>query len=66
MEYQTRSLTKEQRQFLQMAVEQDYFAVPRGVSLKQLSDEYGISDQEGSELLREGLDIAVREQLDSL
>ena len=66
MEYQSGSLTEEQRQFLQMAVEQDYFAVPRGVSLKQLSDEHGISDQEGSELLREGLDIAVRKQLSSL
>jgi hypothetical protein len=43
-----------------------YFAVPRGVSLKQLSDEHGISDREGFELLREGLDTVVREQLKSM
>lgn len=57
------SLTGEQRQFLEMAQQEGYFNVPREVSLNELGEESSISSQEASELLREGLNIAVRNQV---
>lgn len=51
---QNRATTK-QRELLDAAVDQGYFAVPRGVSLSELAEEFDISDQAASERLRRGL-----------
>lgn len=59
----SRSLTAEQRSFLERAVQDGYFEVPRKITLGELSDASGISDQEGSELLRHALNTATQEFL---
>ncbi|WP_435154715.1 helix-turn-helix domain-containing protein [Haladaptatus sp. DFWS20] len=47
-------LTAEQREALVSAVERGYFDVPRGVTLGELADEIGVSQQSVSERVRRG------------
>ncbi|SIR23539.1 Predicted DNA binding protein, contains HTH domain [Haladaptatus litoreus] len=47
-------LTPEQREALLLAVERGYFDVPRGVTLGELADEIGVSQQSVSERVRRG------------
>ncbi|WP_266078018.1 helix-turn-helix domain-containing protein [Haladaptatus caseinilyticus] len=47
-------LTAEQRETLVLAVEQGYFDVPRGVTLGELADEIGVTQQSVSERVRRG------------
>lgn len=49
------SLTAEQRDALDRAVDSGYFQVPRQTTLVQLADEMGISDSAVSQRLRRGL-----------
>lgn len=53
----TALLTREQHQFLQTAVEEGYFDVPRGIVLSELSDLHGLSAQEASTRSRNSLEI---------
>lgn len=48
-------LTPPQREVLLAASEAGYFAVPKNVSLTELSEELGVSDQAVSERLRRGM-----------
>ncbi|MFC7045991.1 helix-turn-helix domain-containing protein [Halobacteriaceae archaeon GCM10025711] len=47
-------LTEEQRDALLLALRRGYFATPRGVTMDDLADELGISQQAFSERLRRG------------
>ncbi|MCO8245048.1 MULTISPECIES: helix-turn-helix domain-containing protein [unclassified Haladaptatus] len=47
-------LTPEQRETLMLALERDYFDVPRGVTLGELADELGVTQQSVSERVRRG------------
>ena len=48
-------LTDEQREALQTALEEGYFAVPREITLVELADRLGISDSAVSQRIRRGL-----------
>jgi predicted DNA binding protein len=48
-------LTNEQREVIQLALEQGYFEVPRHCTLKTIADELDISDQAASARLRRGM-----------
>jgi predicted DNA binding protein len=47
-------LTPEQRETLVLALDRGYFEVPRGVTLTELADEIGITQQSVSERVRRG------------
>lgn len=49
------ALTDEQRETLQLALEEGYFDVPRGITLVQLADRLGLSDSAVSQRLRRGI-----------
>jgi predicted DNA binding protein len=51
----SQSLTSSQREILSLAIEHEYFAIPRGISMIDLAAECGVSDQAASERLRRGL-----------
>lgn len=51
----TFGLSDPQREFLEVAVAEGYFEVPRRVSLSELADQFDISDQAASQRLRRGL-----------
>jgi predicted DNA binding protein len=46
------NLSPEQREALVLALERDYFGVPRGATLTEIADELGISQQAASERVR--------------
>lgn len=50
------NLTEKQREILYLARERGYFAIPRSVTLSELSDELDISTVSAGERLRRGLD----------
>lgn len=52
-------LTEKQRQALALAARMDYFEVPRGSSLTEISEELGISHQAASERVRRAIDVLV-------
>lgn len=56
-------LTPEQFEVLVAAVRNDYFAVPRGITLSELADDLGISTQAASKRLRRGHESLVRNAL---
>lgn len=49
-------LTEPQREAVEIAARDGYFAVPRGTSLEAIGAELGISDQAAGERLRRGID----------
>jgi hypothetical protein len=56
-------LSTEQRNTLVAAYERGYFDVPRRVSLAELGDEFGISDNAVSQRLRRGISTLIYEHL---
>jgi predicted DNA binding protein len=48
-------LTETQRETLEVALEEGYFEIPRGITLAALADELGVSDTAVSQRLRRGL-----------
>lgn len=56
-------LTEQQYEALVAASEQGYYRVPREVTLRELADEFDVSHQSLSELLRRGQDTLVRDTL---
>jgi predicted DNA binding protein len=52
---QSNVLTDEQREALQTALKEGYFAVPREITLVELADQLGISDSAVSQRVRRGL-----------
>lgn len=56
-------LTEKQREILQVAYERGYFRVPRGVTVTELGEEFGISPQAASKRLRRGLSAVVGQVL---
>jgi predicted DNA binding protein len=48
-------LTDEQRKTLQLALDEGYFAVPRGINLTELAEKLGISDSAVSQRLRRAI-----------
>ncbi|MFC4553237.1 MULTISPECIES: helix-turn-helix domain-containing protein [Halorussus] len=56
-------LTDPQRVALTRAVEEGYFEVPRGVTLGDLADELGVSEQAISERVRRGADKVLKKVL---
>ncbi|WP_224447375.1 helix-turn-helix domain-containing protein [Haloprofundus salilacus] len=56
-------LTPEQRSALTLAVEHGYFGVPREVSLQEIADELGISQQAASERVRRGAETVLQSVL---
>lgn len=54
-EWNAEKLTEAQQSLLTTALEEGYFEVPRGITLSELADRFGISDQAASERLRRGL-----------
>lgn len=56
-------LTPEQRSALTLAVEHGYFGVPRGISLQEIADELGISQQAASERVRRGAETVLQSVL---
>jgi len=52
---QSNALTDEQREALQTALEEGYFAVPREITLVELAEKLGISDSAVSQRIRRGL-----------
>lgn len=52
---ETREMTQAQRALIEQAFEAGYFDIPRQVTLAELADERGISDQAVNERLRRGL-----------
>ncbi|AFK19102.1 DNA-binding protein [Haloferax mediterranei ATCC 33500] len=57
------TLTDDQYDALESACEMGYFQVPRGVSLSQLSQEFGIGSQAMSERLRRGVNTLIEAHL---
>ena len=53
----------EQRDLLESAAREGYFKVPREITLVELADRSGISDQEASEQIRRRLDALVHESV---
>jgi hypothetical protein len=60
----TGMLTTAQREALRVASERGYFKVPREVTLRELSDQLGVSEQAVSQRLRRGLDSLVAGSFD--
>ena len=62
------ALPRKQAETLRLALETGYFDVPRDVTLQDLADELGVSDQTVSERLRRGIatvvDDALEDELD--
>ncbi|WP_224269732.1 helix-turn-helix domain-containing protein [Haloprofundus salinisoli] len=56
-------LTPEQQSALTLAVEHGYFSVPRGISLKEIAEELGISQQAASERVRRGAETVLQSVL---
>jgi|AntRauTorcE11898_2_1112593.scaffolds.fasta_scaffold21919_3 predicted DNA binding protein len=56
-------ISEPQREMLLLAIERNYFDVPREASLAELADELDISSQAASERLRRGLDSLVEQTL---
>lgn len=56
-------LTERQRDTLMYAVEGGYYSLPRGMSTKQLGEEFDISDQAVTERLRRGIQTLVSNTL---
>jgi hypothetical protein len=50
-----RGLTAAQREAIRAAADRGYFKVPREVSLKELAEQLGVSEQAVSQRLRRGL-----------
>lgn len=61
-----RRLTETQRSTIELAYEAGYFEVPRRVTLTDLADELGISDQAVNERLRRGLNGLIESTLRSM
>lgn len=57
------ALTKEQHEAVLVAYEQGYFDVPRGTTVSELAEQFGISDNAFSQRLRRGLGSLVRETM---
>jgi predicted DNA binding protein len=55
----TDTLTSAQREALRVAADRGYFKVPREVTLRELADHFGVSEQAVSQRLRRGLDTLV-------
>jgi hypothetical protein len=49
------SLTGAQREAIRVAADRGYFKVPREVSLKEIAEQLGVSEQAVSQRLRRGL-----------
>jgi predicted DNA binding protein len=58
------NLTSPQREALRVAADQGYFKIPREVSLKELAEQLGVSEQAVSQRLRRGLDTLVAGSLE--
>ncbi|MFB6212190.1 MAG: helix-turn-helix domain-containing protein [Halobacteriales archaeon] len=58
-------LTPQQREALLLAVDEDYFTVPRGATTTDIGDRIGISDQAVSERLRRAVNTLVSNTLDT-
>jgi predicted DNA binding protein len=56
-------LTENQHEALMTAYERGYFEVPRGVSMSDLADQFGISDSAFSQRLRRGTSALIAEAL---
>lgn len=56
-------LTPPQRKTLTYAVESGYYSLPRGISTKELAEEFDISDQAVTERLRRGITVLVQNTL---
>lgn len=56
-------LTDSQRDTLLFAVEEGYYSLPRGISTKELAEEFDISDQAATERLRRGISTLVESTL---
>ena len=56
-------LTTQQREALVLAAEGGYFKVPREVSLAEIADELGISEQSASERIRRAADTVTRKTM---
>ncbi|QLD87149.1 helix-turn-helix domain-containing protein [Natronomonas halophila] len=56
-------LTPPQRETLIYAVEAGYYSLPRGISTKELAEEFDISDQAVTERLRRGITVLVENTL---
>ncbi|WP_435102244.1 helix-turn-helix domain-containing protein [Halarchaeum sp. P4] len=61
----TGGLTDAQRELIEHAFEAGYFEVPRKVTLAELADDLGISDQSANERMRRGLQTLVARTLKS-
>jgi predicted DNA binding protein len=59
-----RALTDEQRETLELALEEGYFDVPRSAKTSDLAEELDVSDQAVSERLRRGYARIVEEVID--
>lgn len=57
------SLTVEQEEALEAALERGYFEIPREISMEELADELGISHQALSERLRRAYETLVNEEI---
>lgn len=60
-----RSMTDPQRELVEYAYDEGYFNVPRAVTLAELGDRLGISDQAVNERLRRGLQTLIASTLKS-
>ncbi|WP_425499600.1 helix-turn-helix domain-containing protein [Halogeometricum luteum] len=58
------TLSEQERELLQLAIEEGYFEVPRRISLVELSTLAGLTDTETSRRLRRALDTHLRATLD--
>ncbi len=58
------SLTPAQREALRVASDRGYFKIPREVTLRELAEHFGVSEQAISQRLRRGLDTLVTGSLD--
>jgi len=56
---ETREMTDAQRALIKRAFEEGYFDIPRGITLAEIADELGISDQAVNERLRRGLSTLI-------
>lgn len=61
----TSDLTPQQREAIVTALEEGYFDVPRGTTLKSIADSIGISDTAASYRLRRGLKTVLEDSIDS-
>lgn len=60
------SLTVEQEEALEAALERGYFEIPREISMEELADELGISHQALSERLRRAYETLVDKEIQSV